>query len=394
MTREDIASSLLLGGLALGLWWTSATARTPSDAWGEMDPPGRVSDRVAAPFRAGPHAFRMSVPAGWAWVIAESRAIGQDGWRPLGRFSIGSRAPRGGDVPAEKDAASGSPPPPDAAKESIPGHVEVAWRRLPREVRVEDWLEFELQRTRRSVTRLRPAEGRRPRLAVAETWIGEGPAARPGVLALFKLGDRLYRLDAHGVPGDGAEGRSILLDAVMSFQPIGPIDTGCAESLSVWRPLIGEPLTVRYPAGWDRAEAFRWQGRPALDLRSRGGGERPPRLLLCALDPKAVEEETLGARIDELLAMMEERDPGLGVAGARVRADHDSGTDRMPGPGRLRILAGSRNGRPWEIRVRILRGKDTALGIVVLGPERESDAETWMVQRAAFDVVADLAREE
>ena len=107
MSREDLASGILLLALALGMWWMACADRGDGSAWAATGSAVQP-DATAGLYAAGRHAFRLSAPPGWAWTAAPPRSPALVGWRALGSFQA----------------------PPEAG----PAAVRVDWLRLEREV--------------------------------------------------------------------------------------------------------------------------------------------------------------------------------------------------------------------------------------------------------------------
>ncbi len=365
MTREDAISGVMLTVLCLVFWITGFDGRAPGSPAEPQPPPACPShQRLAWEFGAGRGAFRFAAPPSWVWTNAADTAADPAGWRALGGFR----------------------------EEHLT--LEIAWRRLDREIRVEDWIRYECRNLRLSESRVHAAAGRRPRTILAEVWDEESGSRRPGCLALSKLGDRLYRLRARISPSAPPGTLATLRETLATFQPLGSVASTCAEELTTWRPFFGSELAVPYPSSWSPQDGPSWRQHPLLHLRSRSEGKNRGAMLLCALEAREAVTELTDARLDELVGVLAERERGLAIVEAQVWVDTEADSERLSGPGRLRILRLLRDGDPWEVQVRILTGAKAALVLMLATPQRESNPLAWMIHRAAFDLAAEEAREE
>lgn len=265
--------------------------------------------------------------------------------------------------------------------------IEMKVITLPREVRLEDWVDFFADTQGLFVVHGQAGNyhGRHVLDTVCEFQVKDGRTfvARAG---FFKCGKRVYMI-AGSAPKDKYEEWSADFGlAVTSGTPVTLETNDFAEPMREYRFPAGRKYAFTHPASWSLKELSDLPtGVNAVDLFQED--EKAPVALIKVrvFDKTRIEGIDVEKVTWTVLEEVKSASPKFEVLD-KIR-ELPASTEEFPGPGKMVIYRADLDGSPIEIHELVLDGPESIFSAHLITAPKQRAPWLWMVNRRAWEIV-------
>ncbi len=265
--------------------------------------------------------------------------------------------------------------------------IEMKYVVLPREVKLEDWIDFFVDTQSMHVLHAQRGTYHERRVLdiLAEFKVQDGRTyvARAG---FFKAGNRIWMI-AGSAPEDKYEQYAGDFGlAVTAATPVLLSTDEFAETMKEYRFPVGRKFSFTYPASWTLVEiADLPPGIGAVDICWEGTS-KPVGLIKVRT---YLKERVDGIDVQKVSWSVFEEIKGLDKDFEILEKiqELESDTPLFPGPGKMCVYRISLQGTPLELHELVLDSPDALFAIYLITPSREQAPRLWMINHRAWEIV-------